>query len=213
MLINEIVYKVGLTRKSIRYYEEEGLLSPKRNKSNDYREYSEEDIKTLKRIKFLRELNVPIEEIKKLKKKEISLRECLQDRLKKISEEEKNIIKIKNMCKEIMDNNLEYDNLDVTKYVEEINILKKRGFTLKDMKKNNQKKVLGACLSSLIFGLFFLFFIVLFIYIKIIDNTFPTILCVLLVLLFIFPIIGIIVNLVKRIKEIKGGEEDEASKY
>lgn len=213
MLINEIVYKVGLTKKSIRYYEEEGLLSPKRNKNNDYREYSEEDIKTLKLIKFLRELNVPIEEIKKLKQKEISLKECMQDRVKKINEEEKNILKIKNMCKEIIDNNLGYDTLDVTKYFEEMNILKKRGFTMKDIKKNEQKKIFGAYLSSFIFVLFFLFFIILFTYFKVTDTTFPTILYIFLIVLFVFPILGIIINLIKRIKEIKGGEEDEASNY
>ena len=45
MLINEVQYKVGLTKKSIRYYESEGLLKPKRNNNNDYREYDETDIK------------------------------------------------------------------------------------------------------------------------------------------------------------------------
>ena len=66
MLINEVQYKVGLTKKSIRYYESEGLLKPKRNSNNDYREYDDSDIKDLKLIKFLRNLNVPINEIKKL---------------------------------------------------------------------------------------------------------------------------------------------------
>ena len=31
MLINEVESVIGLSKKSIRYYEEEGLLNPKRN--------------------------------------------------------------------------------------------------------------------------------------------------------------------------------------
>ena len=66
MQIHEIESKTRLTKKSIRYYEEEGLISPKRNALNDYREYDENDLNTLKLIKFLRELNIPINDIKKL---------------------------------------------------------------------------------------------------------------------------------------------------
>ena len=82
MLINEVQYKVGLTKKSIRYYESEGLLKPKRNNNNDYREYDETDIKDLKLIKFLRNLNVSINEIKKLKNNELTLKECMEERIK-----------------------------------------------------------------------------------------------------------------------------------
>ena len=97
MQIHEASSIVGLTHKSIRYYEEEGLLKPKRN-NNSYREYDSEDIKNLKLIKFLRELNVPIFEIKKLKNQELTLESCLQERIKKIEEQEKNYEIIKNMC-------------------------------------------------------------------------------------------------------------------
>ncbi|MDE6142002.1 MAG: MerR family transcriptional regulator, partial [Bacilli bacterium] len=58
MFINEVCHAVGLTKKSIRFYEENGLLTPKRDNSNDYRIYSQSDIEKLKKIKFLRELNV-----------------------------------------------------------------------------------------------------------------------------------------------------------
>ncbi len=66
MLINEVEHIVGLSKKSIRYYEENGLLTPKRNQENDYRIYDEKDIQKLKIIKFLRKLNVPIRELKQL---------------------------------------------------------------------------------------------------------------------------------------------------
>ena len=66
MLINEVEHIVGLSKKSIRYYEENGLLTPKRNQENDYRIYDEKDIQKLKIIKFLKKLNVPIRELKQL---------------------------------------------------------------------------------------------------------------------------------------------------
>lgn len=213
MLINEVQYKVGLTKKSIRYYESEGLLKPKRNSNNDYRVYDDSDIKDLKLIKFLRNLNVPVNEIKKLKNRELTLNECINDRIRFIENTEHEFSKIKNMCYDIVNSNLEFDNIDITKYSEEMNIINKRGVTLKDFKKKDHKKILGACLSSLIFSLFFLAFIILFTVILFTDTEFPLILYIIIVSIFGFPIFGIIINLIKRIKEIRGGEENEASKY
>jgi len=213
MLINEVQYKVGLTKKSIRYYESEGLLNVKRNNNNDYREYSEDDIKTLKTIKFLRELNVPISDLKKLKNKEITLEKCLKEQLKKMEMLEKNFEKVKNMCSEIIDKKLEYDDMDIDKYFLEMNVLNKKGFTLKDEKKKDQKKILGACLSSLISSLFFIAMIALFTWVYVTEEDFPLLFYLFLIIIMIFPLLGIVVNLIKRIKEIKGGEENVASKY
>ena len=66
MKINEVEALVGITKKNIRFYEEQGLLSPKRNSENSYREYGEEEVQTLRRIKLLRKLGVPIEEIRQM---------------------------------------------------------------------------------------------------------------------------------------------------
>lgn len=38
MRINEVERRVGVTKKNIRFYEEEGLLKPGRNAENGYRE-------------------------------------------------------------------------------------------------------------------------------------------------------------------------------
>lgn len=63
MKIKQVEELVGITSKNIRFYEEQGLLTPERAE-NGYREYHEENIKTLKKIKLLRKLGVPVEEIK-----------------------------------------------------------------------------------------------------------------------------------------------------
>lgn len=212
MLIHEVEKKSGLTKKSIRYYEEEGLITPERNTNNDYREYSEGDLKTLETIKFLRQLNVPILEIKKLKNNELSLAECMKERIDKINLTEKNFVIIKNMCNEIISSSVDFENLDITNYEKAINVLNKEGFSIKDVSKKHYKKILGAIISSIICSLFFIFFIILFTYIFLVDEM-PFFLYIFLIILFSFPIFGIIINLVKRIIEIRGGEEDEALKY
>ena len=53
----------GVSADNIRFYEKQGLLRPRRNQTNGYREYSEEDIHTLKLIRALRMLDMPLEQV------------------------------------------------------------------------------------------------------------------------------------------------------
>ncbi len=214
MFINEVCHIVGLSRKSIRYYEENGLLKPKRNSENDYRIYDEEDIKKLKVIKFLRELDVPIRDLKMLNEGTLTLQECMNDRMYKIKEQVENYQKVSEMCSEISASMDTFESIDITKYFESMNTLNKEGFTMRDVKTNKRKKIMGAVMSSLIFSLLFIFLAGIISYFQITEvDKMPWILFAFLMFIFCFPIIGIVVNLVKRIKEIEGGEEDEASKY
>ena len=160
MLINEVEHIVGLSKKSIRYYEENGLLTPTRNKENAYRVYTEEDVKKLKMIKFLRELDVPICELKNLNNGNITLQECMKERIRKIEAEEEKIKKIKEMCLEIKEAEYSFLQMDVTTYFQEVNKLNKEGFTMRNIKTSKKKKIIGASMASLIFSLFFILLIV-----------------------------------------------------
>ena len=66
MKINEVEAQVGITKKNIRFYEEQGLLSPRRNSENGYREYGPGEVAALRQIKLLRKLGVPLEEIRQM---------------------------------------------------------------------------------------------------------------------------------------------------
>ena len=66
MKINEVEAQVGITKKNIRFYEDQGLLKPHRNSQNGYREYGPREVEQLKQIKLLRKLGVPIEEIRQM---------------------------------------------------------------------------------------------------------------------------------------------------
>lgn len=157
MFINEVEHIVGLSKKSIRYYEENGLLNPSRNKDNDYRVYSSKDIEKLKVIKFLRELGVSIKELQDLNNKKITLQECMKDQLKKITTEEEKYQKIKSICLELSESNESFDNINISEYFKEINILNKEGFTMRNTKTSKTKKIIGAVISSIIFGALILF--------------------------------------------------------
>ena len=73
MKINEVEAAVGVTKKNIRFYEEEGLISPRREPGNGYRSYSEADVERLRRIKLLRKLDVPLAEIRQMLEGECTL--------------------------------------------------------------------------------------------------------------------------------------------
>lgn len=63
MKIQEAADRLKMTKRAIKYYEEKGLLKPKRS-VNGYREYDEEDIECLAQIVFLRRLGLSLDEIK-----------------------------------------------------------------------------------------------------------------------------------------------------
>ena len=65
MLLNEVIKEVGMTKRAIKYYEEKGLLSVKKD-DNGYRNYTKEDVEILKKISIYRKLSIGIDDIKKL---------------------------------------------------------------------------------------------------------------------------------------------------
>jgi DNA-binding transcriptional MerR regulator/uncharacterized RDD family membrane protein YckC len=67
MVINDLETRTGLDRATIRYYEKEGMITPVR-KENGYRDYSEDDLQHLLKIKLLRQLGMPLYKIKELQK-------------------------------------------------------------------------------------------------------------------------------------------------
>ncbi|HZR39993.1 MAG TPA: MerR family transcriptional regulator [Ktedonobacteraceae bacterium] len=54
--IEQVATRTGLTKRTLRYYEEVGLLPPTGRTEGNYRRYTEADVQRLERIKELREL-------------------------------------------------------------------------------------------------------------------------------------------------------------
>lgn len=77
MKTNELEKVLGLSKHTIRYYEKEGLIYPRRDE-NGYRDYSEDDINILRVVKFLRNLNISIDDVKRIINGEVNFQECLK---------------------------------------------------------------------------------------------------------------------------------------
>ena len=66
MKINEVAQISGVSIRTLRYYDEIGLLSPSKDEISKYRLYKEKDIETLQQILFYRELKYSLTEIKEI---------------------------------------------------------------------------------------------------------------------------------------------------
>lgn len=117
MTIKEIEELSGMTRANIRFYEAEGLLSPARGE-NGYRDYSEEDLAVLKRIKLLRSLHIPLEEIKAVQSGAEELTEALNRHLCQLASEREKLEKAWEVCRKMRDDGVLYETLDAQKYLD-----------------------------------------------------------------------------------------------
>lgn len=116
MTVKEIEQESGMTRANIRYYEAEGLLTPIRG-ANKYRDYSEEDLETLKKIKLLRSLHFSLEEIKALQSGSRELSEALDRQLVRLQQEKKQIEHSQELCRVMRDDGVRYKTLDAQRYL------------------------------------------------------------------------------------------------
>ena len=64
--IKEVANLVGISVRTLHHYDEIGLLKPSRVGDNGYRYYGEESVLRLQQILFYRELDIPLEDIKKI---------------------------------------------------------------------------------------------------------------------------------------------------
>ncbi len=66
MQIGEIARKAGTSARTVRYYEELGLIQPDSHSSGGFRLYSEDNLKRLRVISFLKELGLSLSEIREI---------------------------------------------------------------------------------------------------------------------------------------------------
>ncbi len=213
MKIKQVEELVGITRKNIRFYEEQGLLSPGRAE-NGYREYNEADIIRLKQIKLLRTLTLPIEEIREVLQGKTSLEISLAKHLHELERQRESIDQMEKFSRQLIESGVSIDHLDVDSCLSDIKQLEKEGTRFMDVKKTDihRKKTIGALLGAGIMIVLMIFMIGIFIWGEMVDPL-PMGLFVVIVAIPIVVIIGVVAVLIERVKEIKGGEEDEASKY
>lgn len=117
MNIKEVEEITGMQRANIRYYESEGLVVPQRNKENGYRIYSEEDAEALQKIRLLRTLDIPLEEIKQLRSGQRELRQVLEGHLEALQEKQTLLERSGDVSRLILTDAASFDTLDALRYL------------------------------------------------------------------------------------------------
>ena len=112
MKIKEVEELVRLDRGNIYYYEKEGLLTPIRNRENNYREYSMEDVNILNKIKLLRILDISTSDIKLLSDGDISLKDIAKKQLEEYKTIKTNIDHLQEVFMNIVDADITWETLN-----------------------------------------------------------------------------------------------------
>lgn len=213
MKIKQVEELVGINSKNIRFYENQGLLTPERA-DNGYREYRQSDIEILKKIKLFRKLGISLEQIKLVLGERLSLNDCLESHMEVLEKEKENLINMSKFSEQMYNQNASIGNLNTDEWLEEMEKMEKEGIDFVDISKIDihMKKKMGAAIGGVIMIAFMLFSIGMIIWANSMDPI-PLGLLIFFITIPVVIILCIAVALRSRFKEIEGGEEDEASKY
>ena len=196
MKINEVEAAVGVTKKNIRFYEEEGLITPSREPGNGYRSYSQADVERLRRIKLLRKLDVPLE---------------------RLSTRRKDLDEAIGFCKLLQKDSGSLEELDVEQTLARLAAREEQGVTFVNIERTDRKgeRIRGACIGAALFVALMAFVIATMAWAFYSDpQEAPPL--PLLIVLFGIPvgcIVGTLKVLLERIEEIGKGEEDAYRNY
>ena len=102
MKIKQVEKQTGMTAQSIRFYEREGLILPKRDPDNHYRTYNNEDVERLKTIAFCRRLGIPVASIRRLLAEQVSFRDCVEEALMDARAAEQEARNMAELCQSVL---------------------------------------------------------------------------------------------------------------
>ena len=159
MKINEVEAAVGVTKKNIRFYEEEGLISPRREPGNGYRSYSEADVERLRRIKLLRKLDVPLAEIRQMLEGECTLAEGMTRQLERLHTRRTDLDEAVNFCTLLQKEPVSLNELDVEQTLARLTAKEEQGVSFVNIEQTDRKaeRVRGALVGAGLFTALMLF--------------------------------------------------------
>lgn len=110
MKIKEVEEKTKLSAKAIRLYEDKGLITVKRDE-NDYRDYSEDNVKELLTIKLYRKCGLSLMEISQVFHDQVLLDDLMYDKISKLDKDSLEINDKKELCLDVIKAKGNYDSL------------------------------------------------------------------------------------------------------
>ena len=210
MKINEVEAQVGITKKNIRFYEEQGLIAPRRNSENGYREYGPREVDQLRQVKLLRKLGVPLEEIRKMQSGTHTVGDGMRRHLVTLERDKKNLEQSIQLCRTLSDRDERLDDLDAAALLEQMDRLEREGTTFLNKQVEDTKRlryVAPAVVTVLTVALMIWGFTIDA------EEAPPLPLVVVLVAIPGVIILGVLLALIQRVQEIEKGEVDDAKKY
>ena len=216
MKINEVEALVGITKKNIRFYEEKGLLSPSRNSENGYRDYGESEVAALRRIKLMRKLGVPIEEIRRMQEGKQTVGDGMRRHLVTLERERRNLEESMRLCELLKERTEPLGELDAAGVLAEMEKLEQAGASFQNRQKQDVRiryvapivvTVLLVALMAAMTG------VMLWGYWIDPGDAPPLAITLVMAAIPLLVIAGMLYALVQRIREIGKGEIDDAKKY
>ena len=217
MKINEVEAAVGVTKKNIRFYEEEGLITPSREPGNGYRSYSQADVERLRRIKLLRKLDVPLADIREMLEGRKTLAEGMAQQLERLSTRRKDLNEAIGFCEMLEKDTVSLNELDVEQTLARLAAREEQGVTFVNIERTDRKaeRIKGALVGAGLFTALMAFIIATMAWAFYTDPQGASPLPLVIVLLGIPAgcIVGTLKVLLDRIEEIGKGEEDAYRNY
>ena len=211
--IKDVEARVGVTRKNIRFYEKEGLLAPRRQAGNGYRDYTEEEVARLERIKLLRKLDVPLEEIAAMLDGRLTLAQGMRRHLVTLEHRQDNLATARALSERLVQEPGLLEGLDAGAYLSEMAALERKGVRFVNVKKQDKKqRTRGALLAA---GTFLGLMALLEALMAWALCTEPAPLPIALLVLGIPPVfvVGALLALRQRLREIERSEIDAYREY
>ena len=216
MKINEVEALVGITKKNIRFYEEQGLLSPKRNAENSYREYGDEEVQTLLRIKLLRKLGIPIEEIRQMFSGTHTVADGMRRHLISLERERRNLGQSIALCQELQSMDIPVTALDTESVLNRMEEMEKGGTSFQNKQEQDIRiRYLAPVIVTIVMVVLMIVLSGLILWAYRISPEESPPLWFLWITIGIFAAVGggAVLALIQRIREIGKGEIDDAKRY
>ena len=216
MKINEVEALVGITKKNIRFYEAEGLVAPRRNSENGYRDYGEADVTALRQIKLLRKLGLPLEDIRTLRSGRITVSDAMRRHLVTLERESRNLAQARELCLRLQQSDPTLEELDAEGLLAEMGRMEQEGTTFMNKQNSDIRRRYAAPIAAaVVMTVLMAGVIALMLWAFRADpaGAPPLPLLVLLIAIPAAVIAGVALALAQRLREIGRNEIDEARKY
>ena len=173
-------------------------------------------MEALRKIKLLRKLDVPLEEIRRMQQGTLTLTDGVRRHIIQLERAQDNLATMRSLCQELAESGEQLASLDAGRWLEKMERMEEGGTQFMNIRKNDiVTRYGGTVAAALVFVALMGGLIALMVWGLTVEPAEAPPLGLMVFLLAIpgVVIIGVLLALWQRIKQIRGGEEDAASKY